>query len=63
LEERGGGTVLFTLALLLLLAWLIGLAFKVTFWLIHLLLVAALVLFAVGFVRGRVGPRPRRTVP
>ncbi len=55
--------MLFTLALLLLLAWLIGLAFKVTFWLIHLLLVAALVLFAVGFVRGRVGPRPRRTVP
>jgi hypothetical protein len=56
--------VFFTLALLLLAVWIIGLAFKVTFWFIHLALVAAVVLFIAGLLRSKtVGRgRPTRTV-
>lgn len=54
--------MLFILALVLLAAWFIALAFKVTFGLIHLLLVAAVILFIAGFFRGA-GVRGRRTVP
>ena len=45
--------MLWLLASILLLIWIVGLAFKVTVGAIHLLLVAALVLYAVGFFRGR----------
>jgi hypothetical protein len=41
------------LASILLLAWIVALAFKVTFGAIHLLVVAALVLYVVGFLRER----------
>lgn len=45
--------MLWILASILLLAWIVSLAFKVTFGAIHLLVVAALVLYVVGFLRGR----------
>jgi hypothetical protein len=53
--------MLLALAGVLVVCWVIALAFKVTFGLIHVLLVAALILFALHFVRSRVGPpRPGR---
>jgi Family of unknown function (DUF5670) len=57
-------SVLFVLAFVLLAAWFIALAFKVTFGLIHLLLVGAVILFIAAFLRGA-GMRPggRRTAP
>ena len=45
--------MLFLLGSILLLAWIVSLAFKVTVGAIHVLLVAALVLYVWGFVRGR----------
>lgn len=52
--------VLFLFALVLLAAWFIAVvAFHVAAAAIHLLLVAALVLFAVGFLRRRFA-RPQR---
>ena len=43
-----------TIALVLLVAWLLGLfVFKVTAGLIHLILVVAVVLFVLHFLRGR----------
>jgi hypothetical protein len=45
--------MLWLLASILLLVWLVALAFKVTVGAIHLLLVAALLLYAWGFVKGR----------
>ena len=45
--------MLWILASILLLAWIVALAFKVTVGAIHLLVVAALILYVVGFVRGR----------
>jgi hypothetical protein len=45
--------MLWILASILLLAWIVALAFKVTVGAIHLLVVAALVLYVVGFLRGR----------
>jgi hypothetical protein len=45
--------MLWLLASLLLLAWIVALAFKVTVGAIHLLVVAAIVLYVWGFVRGR----------
>lgn len=50
--------MLWMLASVLLLVWIVSLAFKVTVGAIHLLLLAALALYVVGFVRGR-----HRTVP
>jgi hypothetical protein len=56
-------SMLFILALILLAIWGVALAFKVTFALIHVLLIGAVVLFVVGFFRGRLGgPGTRRTV-
>jgi hypothetical protein len=44
------------LALLLLVAWFLAVvAFKVTVAAVHLVLVLAVVLFAIGFVRSRAG--------
>jgi hypothetical protein len=45
--------MLWILASILLLAWIVALAFKVTVGAIHLLVIAALVLYVVGFLRGR----------
>ncbi len=45
--------MLWILASILLLAWIVALAFKVTVGAIHLLVVAAIVLYIVGFLRGR----------
>ena len=53
LEE---GKMLITLAVILLIAWLLGLvAFHVTAWFIHLLIVLAIIAAVLHFVRG-----PRR---
>jgi hypothetical protein len=50
----GGGEVLLTLAIILLIAWLLGLvAFHVTAWFIHILIVLAVIIFILHFVRGR----------
>jgi len=46
--------VLLTLAIILLIAWLLGLlAFHVTAWFIHVLIVLAVIVFSLHFVRGR----------
>jgi hypothetical protein len=45
--------VLWILAAVLLAFWIFGLALKVTTGIIHIALVAALVLFVLGFFRGR----------
>jgi hypothetical protein len=46
--------VLLTLAIILLIAWLLGLvAFHVTAWFIHILIVLAVIIFILHFVRGR----------
>ena len=47
--------MLFAIGLVLLVIWLASLALKVTVGAIHLLLVAAVVLFVIGFIRGRSG--------
>ncbi len=45
--------MLWILASILLLAWIVALAFKVTVGAIHLLVIAAIILYIVGFLRGR----------
>jgi hypothetical protein len=45
--------VLWILAAVLIAFWILGLAFKVTTGIIHIALVAALILFVLGFFRGR----------
>ena len=50
--------MLFALGGLLLVIWLASLALKVTFGAIHLLVVLAVVLFVIGFIRGRTGRTP-----
>jgi len=45
--------MLWTLVVLLLIFWALGLAFKVAAGLIHILLVIAVVLFLVNLVSGR----------
>jgi hypothetical protein len=47
-------TMFMTIAIVLLVAWLLGLfVFKVTAGLIHLILVVAVILFVLHFLRGR----------
>jgi hypothetical protein len=48
--------MLWLLASIALLAWIVLLAFKVTAGFIHVLLVAALAMYVIGAIRGR---RPR----
>jgi hypothetical protein len=43
---------------LLIVVWIIGLAFKVTTAIIHLALIAGLILFILGFFRGRTTATP-----
>jgi len=46
--------MLLILAIILLIAWLLGLvAFHVTAWFIHLVLVVAIIAFILHFLRGR----------
>ena len=45
--------MLWLLASILLLAWIVLLAFKVTVGAIHILLVAAILLYIYGAIRGR----------
>jgi hypothetical protein len=45
--------MLWTLVVLLVVFWALGLAFKVAAGLIHILLVIAVVLFLVNFIGGR----------
>ena len=47
--------MLFAIGAVLLVIWLASLALKVTLGAIHLLLVAAVVLVVIGFIRGRSG--------
>jgi uncharacterized membrane protein YtjA (UPF0391 family) len=48
-----GDFMLWTLIALLLIFWILGLAFKIAAGAIHILLVIALVLFVVNLVTGR----------
>ena len=50
--------MLFAIGAVLLVIWLASLALKVTLGAIHLLLVAAVVLFVIGFIRRRTGRSP-----
>jgi hypothetical protein len=53
-RSAGGGTMLFTIAVILLVLWLLGLVSGYTMGnFIYVLLVIALVLFVVGLVSGR----------
>lgn len=46
--------MLLTLAVILLILWLLGvIAFHVTAWFIHIVLVIAIIVFILHFVRGR----------
>jgi len=46
--------MLYTIAVILLIAWLLGLVGLYTIgWFVHVLLVVAIVLFVVGLVSGR----------
>ena len=46
--------MLLTLAIILLIAWLLGLvAFHVTAWFIHVLIVLAIIVAVLHFMRGR----------
>jgi len=45
--------MLWLLCALLIVVWVIGVAFKVTSGLIHVALIAGLILFLLGFFRGR----------
>ncbi|BDG03711.1 DUF5670 family protein [Anaeromyxobacter oryzae] len=47
--------MLMLLATILIVAWIVALAFKVTVGAIHLLLIAAIALYIIGFFRGRTG--------
>jgi Family of unknown function (DUF5670) len=45
--------MLWFLGALLIVIWIIGLVFKVTTGIIHVALIAGLILFVLGFFRGR----------
>ncbi|HTO98734.1 MAG TPA: DUF5670 family protein [Myxococcales bacterium] len=48
--------MLWFLGALLIVCWVIGLAFKVTTGVIHIALIAGLILFILGFFRGKRSP-------
>ena len=53
-ESRGAITMLYTIAVILLIAWVLGLVGTYTIGaFVHMLLVAAVVLFLVGLLSGR----------
>ena len=45
--------MLWSIIVILLLCWVAGLLFHVTFWAIHLLLVVAVVVFVIQLLTGR----------
>ncbi|MGZ6143775.1 MAG: DUF5670 family protein [Myxococcales bacterium] len=47
--------MLWFLGALLIVIWVIGLTFKVTAGVLHIALIAGLILFVLGFFRGRTG--------
>jgi hypothetical protein len=47
--------MIFTIAIVLLVLWLLGFTFHVAGALIHLVLVVAVIVFLFGLVRGRAG--------
>jgi hypothetical protein len=53
-KRHGGGVMLYTLAVILLIAWLLGLVGTYTIGaFVHVLLVIAIVLLLVGLISGR----------
>ena len=50
--------MLWFLGALLILFWVLGLAFKITTGFIHLALIAGLILFVMGFFKGRTTATP-----
>jgi hypothetical protein len=53
-RTAGGGVMLYTLAVILLIAWLLGLVGTYTIGaFVHVLLVVAIVLFLIGLLSGR----------
>ena len=48
--------MLWFIGALLIVVWVIGLAFKVTTGIIHIALIAGLILFVLGFFKGRQTP-------
>ena len=54
LRPRGGFTMLYTIAVILLVAWLLGIVGTYTIGaFVHVLLVVAIALFVVGLLNGR----------
>ena len=53
--------MLWFLGALLIVLWVIGLAFKVTTGIIHVALIAGLILFVLGFFNGRTTAPPPTT--
>ncbi|MBU8728653.1 MULTISPECIES: lmo0937 family membrane protein [Cytobacillus] len=49
--------MLWTIAGILLVLWILGLIFKVAGGIIHILLVIAAIIFVVNFIRGRASGR------
>ena len=45
--------ILYTIAVILIVVWIIGLVVHVTFWAIHLLLVIAVILILWNLISGR----------
>jgi hypothetical protein len=52
-QTRGGKTMLWTVIVLLLIFWALGLAFKIASGAIHILLLIALVLLIFNLLSGR----------
>jgi hypothetical protein len=48
--------MLWFIGALLIVVWVIGLAFKVTTGIIHIALIAGLILFVLGFFKGKQTP-------
>lgn len=46
-------SILYTIAVILLVLWIIGLVVHVTFWAIHLLIVLAIILVIWNLIAGR----------
>jgi uncharacterized protein DUF5670 len=57
LPGGGGAPMLLTIAIILLILWLLGfIAFHVTAWFIHVLIVIAIIVAILHFVRGPRAP-------
>ena len=56
-KAKGVTCMLWTLAGILLVLWILGLIFKVAGGIIHILLVIAAIIIVVNFIRGRASGR------